>query len=345
MQKPINLLVFGVAAILMSTLILLSLVILMHKEFYVGEKKQDLNCLKSWKLDEAFILLGIMIPVISMGSSSMIEEEHYIWHFLTSSIILIFLRKTLQYFEPTEKYEYISLIKGQNRRSSYEMSLLFLIVFCGRILRGWHQGGVNWTNLLDISKWLEQNGSHYIKLIQLTSCVLITCVGLFALYLMGSKTKVVPVVGFTFLLSGILALRHVIKYQDMLVSSGNDATLSMQIIYVIMGITTVAVVVALPWITPMQSPELCSRWRSYKSTAVPVQIQNTTPILELRDSLYVIGSVYITFWCLLQLLLQQPINVMPVLLLFVQVLASMLIFSSSDLHRKQWVEVSCRILL
>ncbi|XP_054809274.1 GPI ethanolamine phosphate transferase 2 isoform X2 [Prosopis cineraria] len=338
-DKPIDLLVFGITAIAISSLMLSSLVILIHKEVPPREEKHGLDYLKPWKMDEAFILLGIKILVISMGSSSMIEEEHYIWHFLSSSIILIFIRKRLQSFEPNSKYEYLNLIKGEIKRSGVEMSLLFLILFCGRILRGWHQGGVNWTNLPDISKWLEQDGSHFMKLIQLISCVLITCLGLFALYLMRYKTKVVLMVGFSFVMLGILISRHVMRHQDMFASSSNDATLSIQIIYVTMGITTVVVVVALPWITRMQSPEMCSRWISSKLTALPDEIQNMTPILEFTATLYVIGCLYVTFWCLLQLLLQQPINAMPVLLLFMQVLASMLIFSSSELNCEQWVEI------
>jgi ethanolaminephosphotransferase len=50
-------------------------------------------------------------------------------------------------------------------------------------------------------------------------------------------------------------------------------------------------------------------------------------------------------WCLLQLLLQQPINSLPMLLLLVQILASMIYSSYSGVHHKQWVEVSYSIIL
>lgn len=58
-----------------------------------------------------------------------------------------------------------------------------------------------------------------------------------------------------------------------------------------------------------------------------------------------IGWAYIFCWCLLQLLLQQPINAMPILLLLVQILTSLLHFSYSGLHHKEWVEVGRIILL
>ena len=342
-QKSINLLAVGVVAMIMSCLVLLSLIVLTNKKVTCGENQGVDDCMKLWKLDEAFLLFGVMVIVLSMGSSSMIEEEHYIWHFLTSSVNFLFLRKMMQSFKPNRAHDHLNVIEGQNNRLGCQISSVFLILLAGRILRGWHQGGVNWTYLPDISKWLLQNGSHYIKLIHITSCVLIICLGLFLLYVMKFRTKVVMMVGISFSLSGLLVLQHLIKHQDMFVSFSIDATLSIQTIYAFLGISTVAVVLALPWIMAIRSPKKCSKHDSYMSNSVISEIENVSPILEVKDSLYVIGCVYVTSWCILQLLLQQPVNAMPVLLLFVQVLASMLIFSSSGPHHKKWVEVSCKI--
>ncbi|PHT31247.1 hypothetical protein CQW23_27584 [Capsicum baccatum] len=55
---------------------------------------------------------------------------------------------------------------------------ILVILISGRILGGWHQGGVNWTNLPDISKWLEQMGSTYIKLFQLVSVIILINISL-----------------------------------------------------------------------------------------------------------------------------------------------------------------------
>ncbi|XP_019445399.1 PREDICTED: GPI ethanolamine phosphate transferase 2 isoform X2 [Lupinus angustifolius] len=330
-DKPINLLLFGVAALITSCLILLRLVFVIHKDVSAGGTQDLGNYMKPWKSDEVFILFSIMILVISMGSSSMIEEEHYIWHFLTSTISLLFLRKAVQSFECDKAHGFLSSIKTTNNISGCQMGLLFLILCAGRILRGWHQGGVNWTNLPDISKWLEQADSHYINLIQIASCVMIIILGISVLYLMGSKTKVKMMIGSGLLMSGFLVLHHFMKHQDMSSSYNKDAIISIQIFYAILGITTVTAVLVLPWIMHIKTPETCSRQNFYISTSAP---------LVLKDSLYVVGCVYITSWCLLQLLLQQPINAMPVLLLFVQVLASMLTFSFSGSLHKQWVEIA-----
>ncbi|KAK8472229.1 hypothetical protein PHAVU_002G147900 [Phaseolus vulgaris] len=329
-DKPVNLLVLGVAALIISCLTLLGLVFVIHKEIPSWETQDHENYVKPWKFDEVFILFGILILVISMGSSSMIEEEHYIWNFLTSTINMLFFRKAMQSLDLNKVHDI----------SGCQISSLFLILFSGRILGGWHQGGVNWTNLPDIAKWLEQAGNQYINWIQIASCAMVIILGISILFLMKSKTKVLTVIGFSFLMSGLLVLHHFVKHQDISASYNKDANLSIQIFYAVLGITTIAVVVILPWIMTMQTPEICSRKNICMSASVPVEIQNMTRILVLKDSLYIVGCLYITFWCLLQLLLQQSINAMPVLLLFIQFLASMLTFSSSGSCHKQWVEVT-----
>ncbi|CAK8537153.1 unnamed protein product [Lathyrus sativus] len=339
-DRPVSLLAFGVASLVTSCLILLKLLFVINKEVLTVEIQDVENYTKPWKLDEVFVFLGILILVISMGSSSMVEEEHYIWHFLTSTINLIFFRKAIQSFDHNKAVDdLISLGKG-NFTSGCQISLLFLTLFSGRILKGWHQGGVNWTNLPDISTWLEQAGSQYINLIKIAACIMIIMLGIFILFLLQSKTKVVTVIGFSLLMSGLLVLQHFMKHQDMSASYNKDATLSVQVFYATLGITIVTVVLVLPWIMPMKTREMCSKWNLYMSAAVPAEVHNMTPIFVLKDSLHVMGCVYITSWCLLQLLLQRPINAMPLLLLNVQILAYMLAFSSCGSHHKHWVEIT-----
>ena len=45
------------------------------------------------------------------------------------------------------------------------------------------------------------------------------------------------------------------------------------------------------------------------------------------------------FWCLLQLLLQQPINAIPVLLILLQIISSVIYFSLEESLHRQWVQV------
>ncbi|KAH9712751.1 GPI ethanolamine phosphate transferase 2 [Citrus sinensis] len=193
-----------------------------------------------------------------------------------------------------------SLSKG-TKNFKFQMCSVFVLLISGRILRGCHQGGVNWTHLPDISKWLENSGGVHVKTVQLVS----------------------------------------VKYQEnAFARSSYGATISAQMIYAVLGSTTVGTAVLSPWFMPIQISKVGSSRDIYSSISVPSDVKDKSLLMALKDSLYVIGWAYIFSWCLLQLLLQQPINAMPILLLLVQILTSLLHFSYSGLHHKEWVEIS-----
>uniref|UniRef100_A0A5B7BMG7 Putative Alkaline-phosphatase-like family protein n=1 Tax=Davidia involucrata TaxID=16924 RepID=A0A5B7BMG7_DAVIN len=338
-DKPVGLLASGITAMLLSCLALLGLLL----EVYLREK-HELSDIKinmhKWNLDETFILAIIFILVLSIGSSSMVEEEQYIWHFVTSTFYLVLLRKTIQSFTAGTAQSSPSVTKGQRKRICIQLCSIIVILISGRILRGWHQGGVNWTHLPDISKWLQQAGSDHVKSIQLVSGLLVISLGLCAVSLLQSNRKFAMVVGFIFLIPGLLVLQHIMKYQESaLAASGYGATLMAQVIYAILGIFTIGIVIALPWLMPVKNSKTSSH-HFCLSTNDLTYIQTKFLLEGFRDSTYLIGWVYIFCWCLLQLLLQQQINSMPILLILVQILASMSYSSNSDLQHKQWVEVA-----
>lgn len=324
---------------LLSCLVLLYLIFHVRKAFCIKQKQNFglASGMCNWNLDEAFILGVILIVIISMGSSSMVEEEQYIWHFVTSTLDLLLVRKMMQSLSVKKSFRLYEGIK----EIGFQVYSIFVLIISGRTLRGWHQGGVNWTHLSDISRWLEQAGSNYVKLVQLFSCILIISLCLFALSVLGSRRKFVLVVGFSFLVFGLLVLQHIMIYQEnTILQSSSIATLMVQIIFVALGITAIGTFIALPLVMPINISQMHSSHDSYMSISVPIEIQNKYPLVELKDSLYVIGWTYICYWCLLQLLLQQPVNSVPILLILVQILASMIYSSYSGLHQKQWVEVS-----
>ncbi|KAG6647002.1 GPI ethanolamine phosphate transferase 2 isoform X1 [Carya illinoinensis] len=338
-DKPVNLLAFGVAAMLLSCLILSCLIFHVCKEFCIRQKKNfDLvDGMSNWNLDEAFILGVILIVIISMGSSSMVEEEQYIWHFVTSTLDLLLLRKTMQSLPVKKSFR---LYEG-TKKIGFQVYSIFVLIISGRTLRGWHQGGVNWTHLPDVSKWLEMAGSNNVKLVQLVSCLLIISLCFFTLSVLGSRRKFVLVVGFTFLVFGLLVLQHIMIYQEnTIVQSSSTATLMVQIIFAVLGITPIGTFIALPLVMPISISKKHSSHDSHTSTPDPIEIQYKYPLVELKDSLYVIGWTYIGYWCLLQLMLQQPVNAVPILLILMQILASMIYSSYSGLHQKQWVEIA-----
>lgn len=338
-DKPSTVIVFGVKSMILSFLIFSTAIYSIIQEIYSGEKQLS-NGIFTRHLDEGFSLSVIFILVISMGSSSMVEEEQYIWHYLISTLNMLFLRKTVQFFKKENTCSVFTLFSG-HERVCIRASSIFTLLIIGRILRGWHQGGVNWTHLPDISKWLEQSGTD-LQLIQLTAVILTIILSLFSLSVLGRRMKIVLVVGFNFLMSGLLVLYHILKYQhNASLPSSNAATSLAQIIYATLGVSTVGTVLAVPWIMPIQISKACSSHRNHKSAVShPFKIGSQSQYPELRYSLYIIGWVYIGSWCLLQSLLQQPVNAVVTLLILMQIFASFLFFSQGMLQQKQWVEVA-----
>ena len=296
-----------------------------------------MNIVQNWSLEELFVVAVIIILVTSMGSSSMIEEEQYIWHFLTTTFFWILFRKTIQIL-PLGDGD--SLNKGHSSSRYRQVLALLVILISGRIIRAWHQGGVNWTQLPDISKWLEQAGSRWIKAIKVLSGILITSLSLFAFSTSRLNRCFILVVQLFFLLSGCLVLQHAIKYQDNnFLASGGGATFFAQIIYAVLGIATCFVAVASPWMFPSYIHVNSSS--NGQSPASQIAKNQMVHLLGgLKESSYLTGWAYMLSWSLLQLLLQQPINSMPILLLLLQTSASVIYFLNDGVARKTCVEVS-----
>ncbi|KAJ6732747.1 PHOSPHATIDYLINOSITOL GLYCAN-RELATED [Salix koriyanagi] len=310
-QKPVGLLAFGIVTMAVSSLTLLGLMICMSTEDQPGENQRLCNSITGmhkWSVNEIFLLGVMLILVMSMASSSMVEEEQYIWHFVLSTSYVLFLRKAVQPLASGSAKSLFKLMKGQAERHDIRISSIILLLISGRILRGWHQGGVNWTYLPDISKWLEQAGVNHVRSIQLSSGLLVISLSMCALYLFGSRRKITRLFGLCFLICGLLVLWH-LYHNNAFVSTSYDAAIQTQIIYAILGIATIGSFVALPWFIPLWFPGTCSEL-NLKSTSVT-------------------------------LLLQQPINSMPILLLLVQIFSSMLYFSCSGL---QHIEVEVALL-
>lgn len=120
---------------------------------------------------------------------------------------------------------------------------------------------------------------------------------------------------------GLLVLNYVMKYQGD-GDNDNDGILAAQMIYgLIVGLTS-AMVVGSPWIVSFYLKDL---------------------VLKIKDCLYLSGIAYVFGWCFLQLLLQKPVNSMPISLLLVQILATICCGSDRGLDFKQWVEVGFQI--
>ncbi|XP_011097481.1 GPI ethanolamine phosphate transferase 2 isoform X3 [Sesamum indicum] len=333
-DKPIGLLVSGVAALLLSCLGLMTLTFLFTREVnFKGSRdiSHTDNNIWKWHLEENFVLAVIFILILSMGSSSMIEEEQYIWHYMTSSLYLILLRKTIQSMKNGCT---LTLTAEQRKIRFHHIYYIVAVLVSGRILRGWHQGGVNWSYLPDIAKLLEQAGTAHIKSLQLLSMFLVITICLAVLLSLGLRTRVSMLLVLVYLFPVLLILKQILRLQDSTFGSLSvRSTTMIQIIYAFLGTSSAGILLGTPWLMPLQNPKTLSSEVSHESPS-------KLPFDGFKDSLCVIGWGYMFSWCLLQMLLQQPINSVPVSLLLLQVVASIHYFSGGNLRHKQWVEVA-----
>ncbi|KAG0492571.1 hypothetical protein HPP92_005969 [Vanilla planifolia] len=224
-------------------------------------------------------------------------------------------------------------------QSYYQLCSLLTVLICGRILRGWHQGGVNWAHLPDISKWLEQAGSSCTKAFGIASLLLMMLLSLLALSLLTSRTRLVLIASISLIISSFLVLMHFTEKQIVNVSHVNHrSTLIAQMSFIIFGISAFGTFFILPWILDFHylgSPLMKSSSNSYSCS-----IKTASALLGIQDSLYQIGMIYASSWCLLQLLLQQPVNAVPILLIFVQTISSLIYFSNNEWLHGKFVEIA-----
>ncbi|URE16682.1 Type I phosphodiesterase / nucleotide pyrophosphatase [Musa troglodytarum] len=339
-----------------------------------------------WQVEEAFVLIGLVIHALSLGASSMVEEEQYTWHFLTSTLYLLFLLTTIRSLFKTAASDLMKMKKPEenltrhlavsNDESSYTTNnrsspwtklqenhriyhVLVVLIF-GRILRGWHQGGVNWVHLPDISKLLVQAGSFSIKALQIFSLLNFMLVGSFAFSLARSRTHFVHIVRTSYFMSGCLVLLHIINSQTHNIGpTDSSATSVAQLFYICAGSAVLLTALVSPWIYPVNHEASSNTGKfnlsSHAKDTSSIAESGTSCLIKemrsfyfqwgIRHCTYLIGTTCMVFWCLLQLLLQQPVNAIPMLVIFLQETASIIYFSSYGSLHKQWIEVVAMLFL
>lgn len=309
-----------------------------HSESYLDQR---------WHLDEVLVLAGMFLYISSLGSSSFVEEEQYTWHFLTSTLYLIFLMKAVQSMlkgsNPTlgHKAEEKSFDRSNfsyatsfeltpDKRNGYKLCTILIILVAGRVIRAWHQGGINWVHFPDISKLLAQVDSSVVKSLQIISVLAVVVLFSISLTLLRARPKFVIGVWLTHISCGFLVLLHIWgnHISTSLPINHSTASIARQF-YVIASVSISATVLASPWVFPIFSTEA----ESASSGSVKA-------IHGIRNSLFLTGITYTAFWGLLQLLLQQPINAIPLFLIFLQTVLSVVHFSLDKKLHKQWVQVS-----
>lgn len=358
-DKPIRWILAGVIILLLSSVLLLCLLFLQFKvhDFERRFTSTLRNCSNTWHLDVAFVSFGTLLHIFSLGSSSMVEEEQYTWHFLTSTLYLILFYMTIQSFLkenrtfPFEMKSEKKLDLHQSQKAHIsaftsikhmmlmkplcpygQISSILIVLICGRVLRGWHQGGVNWAHLPDISKWLYQGNSSIQKALEITSLLIVIILSVFSLNFIKSRARCVPLASLGVAVLGFLVLLHVMENQTV-----NRSTSIAPIFYFSSGVIMFGTFIFSPWILPLCHENILVKKSSNSHSSA---VKSEDVLLGIQESLYLTGIMYASSWSLLQILLQQPVNAVPVLLIFVQIMACIIYFSSNGLHHRHFVEVA-----
>ncbi|XP_036407560.1 GPI ethanolamine phosphate transferase 2 isoform X2 [Megalops cyprinoides] len=141
---------------------------------------------------DVLLLIGTVGHVISLGSSSFIEEEHQTWYFLLNTLCLaVFQDVCRKYFQERrgtgDEGSYLPSMEGPSASLSpvgelsvgagsekwLALATPLLTLACCRLLRSLNQTGVQWAHLPDLGHWLNsQEHKAELSLLAAASLVL-----------------------------------------------------------------------------------------------------------------------------------------------------------------------------
>ncbi|KAG9338530.1 hypothetical protein JZ751_025586 [Albula glossodonta] len=112
---------------------------------------------------DVLLLMGTVGYVISLASSSFIEEEHQTWYFLINTLCLaVFQDVCRKYFRekrgPGDDRAYLppkGTELGVGSQKWLALATPLLTLACCRLLRSLNQTGIQWAHLPDLSHWLN----------------------------------------------------------------------------------------------------------------------------------------------------------------------------------------------
>lgn len=373
----------GGSLLVMSTILLLWALFFIYQAKSLATKDGQTYPLEQnqhggFVVEKIVAIGGVCIHAGSLASSSFVEEEQYTWHFLVCTISLIILRRILQLrssSNPTKicqqpnqspscnptpdedvlhklvSNETISPGTKSTRQGMLEQSLEVAgILLLGRLLQAWHRGGVNWTHLPDIAKWIDTAGVGVSTSIRYAALCFVTISSIVLILSPAPRTLFRRVVAFSICLSASLIFIYV-RLTSAGRTSSADAlpTLAAQAVFGVLGITALCTLVISPWTVPLhiqntrhEKSERNSSGETNKGRSSN-KLENFFEHFPLEfgvySAMYTVGSVYVSCWCLLQLLLQQSVNSGPVALLLGQLLVTVLLFQKGCIPYNHWFPV------
>ena len=318
--------------------------------------------LRNSELENFFALAGICGHALSLNSSSLVEEEQFTLYFLVVTLWFFFLRKACQhanFFEASTLCQSFldtwnmlpnplcldkddnggrklaqaeNLCSMNNKKLKAQIVAIFMVLVTAKIVRSWHRSGVNWAHLADVAKWLEQVdglilfGTHLLSL----SAVLAICCWL--VLEQTPRNLMQKAVACSLTLSALLISAYIVRTKGIKLGHvDNLSTKLAQLAYIILGSTSFSAIVFTPWL-------LSFLRRDFRKD----DHRDRVPTVKFRESLNFIGKVVISCWCLLQLLLQQPVNSVLMVILIFQLICCLIFFNLAGPTYSLWLKVSLK---
>ncbi|XP_049963220.1 GPI ethanolamine phosphate transferase 2 isoform X1 [Schistocerca serialis cubense] len=127
------------------------------------------------KCENQILLIGVVLHIVSLGSSSFIEEEHQIWYFLWSTLALAKLYNCIVSY--TSNMGSISRGNVTKQKMKQLVCRWLLAVTFHCVLRKLNQTGDKWAHLPDIGDWLtlDENKTFLSGVLLLGLFALILC--------------------------------------------------------------------------------------------------------------------------------------------------------------------------
>ncbi|KAL3701112.1 hypothetical protein R1sor_019134 [Riccia sorocarpa] len=372
-QKLFGLVVTGASLLLISTVLFLTGVFQLSKKTSGSFSSQSGRSIQAASPLLKLVAIGeVCLHSASFGSSSFVEEEQFTWHFMLSTLFVVLLRDSCQQFNPGNKLRIVGsgssnrvpagrhkTIESQSggqfqattsKRTVKEVLQICLLLTFARTLRSWHRSGVNWAHLPDVAKTLEN--SHPA----VTACIRAACLLIITMLCRWLVPKSLPrfVRRVTKACLTLTAVLIYIYYTcDFLRAAAISeawriepwATISAQGIYLLLGATFLSAFTLFPWLIICNSgTESPSRFQEKEGAFYVMSLQEepgTEFFLEngVRRSMDAVGTVFVSCWCLLQLLLQQPVNAAPLTILLLQLLLTVTLFRTAQGSFPRWTSV------
>jgi ethanolaminephosphotransferase len=107
---------------------------------------------------QAIFVVGTLLHLISLSSSSFIEEEHQVWYFLwlTFAVVVLYELCCALFSKKPSGPVYKSHSSLEKPKPARLLLNLIGLLFLHRILRKWNQTGDKWASLPDVGDWLIQ---------------------------------------------------------------------------------------------------------------------------------------------------------------------------------------------